>query len=32
MGIFGPEVTVPDGAPTLDRLLAATGRAPDPTP
>lgn len=28
MGAFGPEVAVPEGAPTLDRILGLTGRAP----
>jgi uncharacterized protein (TIGR03086 family) len=28
MGIFGPEVTVPEDAPVLDRILALTGRDP----
>ena len=27
-GVFGPEVTVPDGAPLQDRLLGLTGRQP----
>jgi uncharacterized protein (TIGR03086 family) len=27
-GLFGPPVTVPDGAPALDRLLGLTGRDP----
>jgi uncharacterized protein (TIGR03086 family) len=28
MGVFGPEVPVAPDAPTLDRVLAVTGRAP----
>ncbi|WP_238014231.1 TIGR03086 family metal-binding protein [Dactylosporangium sp. AC04546] len=28
MGVYGPEVRVPDSAPLLDRLLALTGRDP----
>ncbi len=28
IGLFGPRVAVPDGAPLLDRLLALTGRDP----
>ncbi|HYH34753.1 MAG TPA: TIGR03086 family metal-binding protein [Nocardioides sp.] len=28
-GLFGPRVPLPDAAPELDRLLAATGRRPD---
>ncbi len=28
-GLFGPPVPVPDDAPLLDRLLAASGRRPD---
>jgi uncharacterized protein (TIGR03086 family) len=32
MGIFGPEVPVPDFAPLLDRIVAVTGRRPDWTP
>ena len=27
-GLFGPPVSVPDGAPQLDRLLGLTGRDP----
>ncbi|MER6993769.1 TIGR03086 family metal-binding protein [Saccharopolyspora hirsuta] len=32
MGVFAAEVTVPETAPTLDRLLALTGRNPTWTP
>jgi uncharacterized protein (TIGR03086 family) len=28
MGVYGPEVAVPAGAPTLDRVLGLTGRDP----
>jgi uncharacterized protein (TIGR03086 family) len=28
MGVYGAEVVVPDGAPTLDRVLGLTGRDP----
>lgn len=28
MGVYGPEVVVPTGAPTLDRVLGLTGRDP----
>ncbi|HEV7707980.1 MAG TPA: TIGR03086 family metal-binding protein [Asanoa sp.] len=28
MGLYGPEVAVPAGAPTLDRILGLTGRDP----
>ena len=28
MGVYGPEVLVPAGAPTLDRVLGLTGRDP----
>lgn len=28
MGMYGPQVPVPAGAPTLDRILALTGRDP----
>ncbi|MFC3965384.1 TIGR03086 family metal-binding protein [Nocardia jiangsuensis] len=28
MGAYGPAVPIPDSAPTLDRVLATTGRAP----
>jgi hypothetical protein len=27
-GMYGPEVAVPAGAPTLDRILGLTGRDP----
>jgi uncharacterized protein (TIGR03086 family) len=31
-GMYGPAVPVPDDAPAQDRLLAALGRGPDPSP
>jgi uncharacterized protein (TIGR03086 family) len=31
-GLFGPEVTVPDDAPLLDRVLGMTGREPGWSP
>ena len=30
MGVYGPAVAVPDGAPLQDRLLALSGRDPNP--
>jgi uncharacterized protein (TIGR03086 family) len=32
MGVYGPEVKVPDDAPVLDRILGLTGRDPNLRP
>jgi len=32
MGVFGPQVQVPEGASLQDQLLGLTGRQPDASP